>query len=253
MGGDKTEGRTGGGVLRDIPRKGGVAARSLSLLDLLLPSAHTRIDPPIDVPAVQVPLCSVPDAHGRGGCREVVRCDIRGVGRHKSRRHVLRQSHGRVGRGGIGRVGPCFLPRPPGRYRATPRQVVGVVVVVVGRRRRRGAVVALGLLEAAHAGDGMPPIGIANVDNPQRLQSGSESDERIRRTRVVRTRRRERIRREGGQSSPHGVGAAAGAVDVRQLDVRWTDAPASRATPSEHRRDGGGERAFYGTLRGRRR
>jgi hypothetical protein len=90
-----------------------------------------------------------------------------------------------------------------------------------------------------------------NGDNPQRLQSGSESDERIRRTHVVRTRRRERIRREGWQSSPHGVGAAAGAVDVRQLDVRWTDAPASRATPSEHRHDGGGERAFYGTLRGR--
>ena len=92
-----------------------------------------------------------------------------------------------------------------------------------------------------------------NGDNPQRLQSGYESDERIRRTHVVRTRRRERIRREGWQSSPHGVGAAAGAVDVRQLDVRGTDAPASRATPSEHRRDGGGERAFYGTLRGRRR
>ena len=105
MGGDKTEGRTGGGVLRDIPRKGGVAARSLSLLDSLLPSAHTRIDPPIDVPAVQVPLRPAPDAHGRGGCREVVRCDIRGGGRHESRRRALRQSHGRVGRGGIGWVG----------------------------------------------------------------------------------------------------------------------------------------------------
>jgi hypothetical protein len=95
----------GGGVLRDIPRKGGVAARSLSLLDSLLPSAHTRIDPPIDVPAVQVPLRPAPDAHGRGGCREVVRCDIRGGGRHESRRRALRQSHGRVGRGGIGWVG----------------------------------------------------------------------------------------------------------------------------------------------------